>query len=44
MVKPSGDSNDGPKAKKAKVDPNETTMVKKVGVCVCLCVRVCLCF
>ncbi|CAL8334572.1 unnamed protein product [Boreogadus saida] len=31
MVKPSGDSNDGPKAKKAKVDPNETTMVKKTA-------------
>uniref|UniRef100_A0AAX7ST60 THIF-type NAD/FAD binding fold domain-containing protein n=2 Tax=Ovalentaria TaxID=1489908 RepID=A0AAX7ST60_ASTCA len=31
VVKPSGESNDGPKAKKAKVDPNETTMVKKTA-------------
>lgn len=31
LVKPAADSNDGPDAKKAKVDPNETTMVKKVG-------------
>lgn len=30
MVKPTRDSNDGPEAKKAKVDLNETTMVKKV--------------
>ncbi|KAE8294949.1 SUMO-activating enzyme subunit 1 Ubiquitin-like 1-activating enzyme E1A [Larimichthys crocea] len=29
LVKPTGNSNDGPEAKKAKVDPNETTMVKK---------------
>uniref|UniRef100_A0A3B3E0K7 SUMO1 activating enzyme subunit 1 n=1 Tax=Oryzias melastigma TaxID=30732 RepID=A0A3B3E0K7_ORYME len=33
VVKPSGDSSDGPGAKKAKVDPNETTMVKKVDFC-----------
>ncbi|KAM6933894.1 SUMO-activating enzyme subunit 1 [Xenentodon cancila] len=31
VVKPSGDSNDGPDAKKAKIDPNETTMVKKTA-------------
>uniref|UniRef100_A0A3B4TBJ8 SUMO1 activating enzyme subunit 1 n=2 Tax=Seriola TaxID=8160 RepID=A0A3B4TBJ8_SERDU len=31
VVKPTGDSNDGPEAKKAKVDPNETTMVKKTA-------------
>nr|XP_057937025.1 SUMO-activating enzyme subunit 1 [Doryrhamphus excisus]XP_057937026.1 SUMO-activating enzyme subunit 1 [Doryrhamphus excisus]XP_057937027.1 SUMO-activating enzyme subunit 1 [Doryrhamphus excisus] len=31
VVKPSADSNDGPEAKKAKVDPNETTMVKKTA-------------
>uniref|UniRef100_I3JLL4 SUMO-activating enzyme subunit 1 n=1 Tax=Oreochromis niloticus TaxID=8128 RepID=I3JLL4_ORENI len=31
VVKPSGESNDGPEAKKAKVDPNETTMVKKTA-------------
>lgn len=31
VVKPSSDSNDGPEAKKAKLDPNETTMVKKVS-------------
>ncbi|XP_013887816.1 SUMO-activating enzyme subunit 1 [Austrofundulus limnaeus] len=31
VVKPSGDSNDGPEAKKAKIDPNETTMVKKTA-------------
>lgn len=31
VVKPSGDSNDGPEAKKPKVDPTETTMVKKVA-------------
>ncbi|KAF6718153.1 SUMO-activating enzyme subunit 1 [Oryzias melastigma] len=31
VVKPSGDSSDGPGAKKAKVDPNETTMVKKTA-------------
>lgn len=30
LVKPTENSNDGPEAKKAKVDPNETTMVKKV--------------
>ncbi|CAJ1064834.1 SUMO-activating enzyme subunit 1 [Xyrichtys novacula] len=29
VVKPSGNSNDGPEAKKAKIDPNETTVVKK---------------
>ncbi|KAM4628349.1 SUMO-activating enzyme subunit 1 [Polymixia lowei] len=29
LVKPSG--NDGPEAKKAKIDPNETTMVKKTA-------------
>lgn len=32
LVKPTENSNDGPEAKKAKVDPNETTMVKKVRV------------
>lgn len=32
VVKSSDEANDGPEAKKAKVDPNETTMVKKVGV------------
>ncbi|CAG6008127.1 unnamed protein product [Menidia menidia] len=31
LVKPSADSNDGPEAKKARVDPNETTMVKKTA-------------
>ncbi|KAG7215387.1 hypothetical protein INR49_022555 [Caranx melampygus] len=31
LVKPSGESNDGPEAKKVKVDPNETTMVKKTA-------------
>ncbi|XP_076014678.1 SUMO-activating enzyme subunit 1 [Genypterus blacodes] len=31
LVKPTGDSNDGPRAKKAKVDPNETVVVKKVA-------------
>uniref|UniRef100_A0A3Q0RNR7 SUMO1 activating enzyme subunit 1 n=1 Tax=Amphilophus citrinellus TaxID=61819 RepID=A0A3Q0RNR7_AMPCI len=31
VVKPSGESNDGPEAKKAKVDPSETTMVKKTA-------------
>lgn len=31
VVKPSSDSNDGPEAKKAKVDQNETTMVKKTA-------------
>lgn len=31
MVKPTGNSSDGPEAKKAKIDPNETTMVKKVN-------------
>lgn len=30
VVKPSGDSNDGLEAKKVKVDPSETTMVKKM--------------
>ena len=29
-MKPTGDSKDGPDAKKARIDPNETTMVKKV--------------
>ena len=33
VVKPKTDeSNDGPEAKKPKVDPNETTMIKKVSV------------
>lgn len=31
MVKPADSSNDGPEAKKPKVDPNETTMVKKTA-------------
>lgn len=31
LVKPSSDANDGPDAKKAKIDPNETTMVKKTA-------------
>uniref|UniRef100_A0A8C6U1Q7 SUMO1 activating enzyme subunit 1 n=1 Tax=Neogobius melanostomus TaxID=47308 RepID=A0A8C6U1Q7_9GOBI len=31
VVKPSGESADGPESKKAKVDPTETTMVKKVA-------------
>lgn len=31
VTKAAGDSSDGPEAKKAKVDPNETIMVKKVG-------------
>uniref|UniRef100_A0A3P8TEI3 SUMO1 activating enzyme subunit 1 n=1 Tax=Amphiprion percula TaxID=161767 RepID=A0A3P8TEI3_AMPPE len=31
VVKPPADSNDGPEAKKAKIDPNETTMVKKTA-------------
>ncbi|XP_070685432.1 SUMO-activating enzyme subunit 1 [Pempheris klunzingeri] len=31
IVKPTENSNDGPEAKKAKVDPNETTMVKKTA-------------
>uniref|UniRef100_UPI003AB05ABF SUMO-activating enzyme subunit 1 isoform X1 n=1 Tax=Centroberyx gerrardi TaxID=166262 RepID=UPI003AB05ABF len=31
LVKPPRDPNDGPEAKKAKVDPNETTMVKKTA-------------
>uniref|UniRef100_A0A3Q2Q788 SUMO1 activating enzyme subunit 1 n=1 Tax=Fundulus heteroclitus TaxID=8078 RepID=A0A3Q2Q788_FUNHE len=31
VVKPSSDSSDGPEPKKAKVDPNETTMVKKTS-------------
>ncbi|KAM3874851.1 SUMO-activating enzyme subunit 1 [Diretmus argenteus] len=30
LVKPARDSGDGPEAKKAKIDPNETTMVKKM--------------
>lgn len=34
VVKGSSEANDGPEAKKPKVDPNETTMVKKVGVLV----------
>uniref|UniRef100_A0A3Q2Y647 SUMO1 activating enzyme subunit 1 n=1 Tax=Hippocampus comes TaxID=109280 RepID=A0A3Q2Y647_HIPCM len=33
VKKSSGDSNDGPDAKKVKVDLNETTMVKKVRFC-----------
>lgn len=32
VVKGSNEANDGPEAKKPKVDPNETTMVKKVGL------------
>ncbi|XP_060928924.1 SUMO-activating enzyme subunit 1 [Limanda limanda] len=31
IVKPTKDSNDGPEAKKSKVDPNETTLVKKTS-------------
>ncbi|KAF7659427.1 hypothetical protein LDENG_00298140 [Lucifuga dentata] len=31
VVKPTRDSNDGPEAKKAKVDANETVMVKKTA-------------
>ncbi|XP_028320241.1 SUMO-activating enzyme subunit 1 [Gouania willdenowi] len=31
VVKAAPDSSDGPEAKKAKVDPNETTMVKKTA-------------
>ncbi|XP_037124399.1 SUMO-activating enzyme subunit 1 [Syngnathus acus] len=31
VKKSPGDSNDGPEAKKVKVDPNETTMVKKTS-------------
>ncbi|XP_028817424.1 SUMO-activating enzyme subunit 1 [Denticeps clupeoides] len=31
VVKQSEDANDGPEAKKPKVDPNETTMVKKTA-------------
>lgn len=31
VVKPSANSNDGPEAKKAKIDANETTMVKKTA-------------
>ncbi|XP_029373184.1 SUMO-activating enzyme subunit 1 isoform X2 [Echeneis naucrates] len=31
VVKPSKDSDDGPEGKKAKVDPTETTMVKKMA-------------
>lgn len=34
VVKGSNEANDGPDAKKPKVDPNETTMVKKVGMLV----------
>lgn len=30
VVKPSQEANDGPEVKKPKIDPNETTMVKKV--------------
>ncbi|RXN27504.1 SUMO-activating enzyme subunit 1 [Labeo rohita] len=34
VVKGSSEANDGPEAKKPKVDPNETTMVKKtIGFC-----------
>lgn len=32
VVKPKTESNDGPEAKKTKIDPNETTMIKKVSV------------
>lgn len=32
VVKRSDEANDGPEAKKPKVDPSETTMVKKVCV------------
>lgn len=35
LVKPSKSNQDGPDAKKAKADPNETTMVKKVGAQLC---------
>jgi len=31
IKKPAEDSSDGPEAKKAKIDPNETTMVKKTA-------------
>ncbi|XP_037534283.1 SUMO-activating enzyme subunit 1 [Nematolebias whitei] len=31
MMKPSADSTDGPEAKRAKIDPNETIMVKKTA-------------
>lgn len=31
VVKGSNEANDGPEAKKPKIDPNVTTMVKKVG-------------
>uniref|UniRef100_A0A3Q3J5W2 THIF-type NAD/FAD binding fold domain-containing protein n=1 Tax=Monopterus albus TaxID=43700 RepID=A0A3Q3J5W2_MONAL len=31
LVKPTGESNNGPEAKRAKVDPNQTTMVKKTA-------------
>lgn len=31
VVKPSGESNDGPQTKKTKLDPTETTMVKKMA-------------
>ncbi|KAJ8256566.1 hypothetical protein COCON_G00187180 [Conger conger] len=31
VAKPSQESNDGPEAKKPKIDPNETTMVKKTA-------------
>lgn len=34
VVKGSNEANDGPEAKKPKVDPNETTMVKKVSLLV----------
>lgn len=34
VVKGSNEANDGPEAKKPKVDPSETTMVKKVGMLV----------
>ncbi|XP_070826245.1 SUMO-activating enzyme subunit 1 [Chaetodon trifascialis] len=31
LVKPAENSNDGPEVKKARIDPNETTMVKKTA-------------
>lgn len=34
VVKGSNEANDGPEAKKPKVDPNKTTMVKKVSLLV----------
>lgn len=34
VVKGSNEANDGPEAKKPKVDPSETTMVKKVSLLV----------